>query len=203
MSMRTFQSMLARMVADPDFRDDVRSGADGALDADLTPIEVERLRSVAVSRGLDAHRTLHKSFRLGKLYTLLPLTCALLGDDLLATEVSLYWAAHIPTSFYFLGEAIEFCDHLLGRLGEGRIAVDHLDEIVAYERAGLELERPRPEGELPEPQVVLFRHDPEAVISAVARGESPGELPEAEVVLIGTRGSDGAVGWHFADEAGA
>ena len=120
MSIRTFQSMLARMVADPEFRDRVRNREDGALDADLTPLETERLRSVAASRGLDAHRTLHKSFRLGKLYTLLPFTCVLLGDDRLAAEVGLYWASHIPTSFYFLGEAIEFCDHLLARMGVGR-----------------------------------------------------------------------------------
>src|SRR5215216_8122781 len=73
MTQRCFQSTVARLVLDPDFRDRVRAEGAAALDDDLTPVEQERVISIVDDKGLDATRTLHKSFRLTKIYTLLPL----------------------------------------------------------------------------------------------------------------------------------
>ena len=72
MSQHTFQAMLTRLVIDPDFRDAFRPTTEDAND--LTALERQRLAAIVSDKGLDATRMLHKSFRLTKLYSALPLT---------------------------------------------------------------------------------------------------------------------------------
>ena len=66
MTALAFQTALARLIVEPDFRDAVRGEGASALPGSLTALEASRLVTIAHDRGLDMNRTLHKGFRLGK-----------------------------------------------------------------------------------------------------------------------------------------
>jgi hypothetical protein len=194
MSQRRFQALMARLVIDPDFRDRVRREGDAALGDDLTTVEKRRLSGVARSKGVEMARTLHKGWRLGKILSMLPLTHTALGDDLLARELSAFWQAQPPRSLYFRDEAIAFCDHLASS-SRCRQEIPFLEEVAAYERAQLELLKPRPDGEVPA-QIVRFRHDPVALLSELAAGRTPAGLPENPCVVAGTLDPEGRITWR-------
>lgn len=196
MSLPVFQSALARLIVDPDFRDDVRARGEAALPSDLSGRERERLLAVCADPGLDITRTLHKGFRLGKLLGQLPLTRLLLDRDTMAKEVGEFWRRRLPVSFYYLEEALAFCDYLMERMGSGDLAVPYLAEITAYERATLELQRSQPNGSAPPLQAVEFHHDPLPLIGSLARGEVPLAAAERHCWLLGSR-ENGALQWHL------
>lgn len=196
MSTAAFQSALARLVVDPDFRDGVRERGEAALPEDLNDLERERLTFVAGHPGLDVTRTLHKGFRLSKLLTWLPLTCSVLTGEALAAEVSELWRRRLPVTFYYLEEAVGFCDYLLERMREGHLDLPGLGDLVAYERASLELQRARADGEAAPVQVVELRHDPQELLGALSRGEPLAGLPEQPCRLVGTK-AEGRVEWRI------
>lgn len=204
LSQRRFQETLARLVLDPPFREIVRAQGAAILDDDLTPLERERLTAAASDRGLDAMRTLHKSFRLTKLYSMLPLTRALLGQRRLVTEVNSFWAESLPVSHYFLDESLAFCDYLRGRMRRrGGLRVKYLDEVLAYERAVLELRRVRPDASAPAPQLVRFRHAPEILLTGLAHRRRPRAVPIAPCTLVGSLDRNGNVRWRVREEKAA
>src|SRR4029450_157614 len=100
MSLRTFQSVLARLATEPAFRDRVRSGEEVQLAAGLTPLEEARLRAAAGDPGLHVTATLVGSFRLAKILQLLPLTRQMLGDARLVQEARAFWRESPPRTFY-------------------------------------------------------------------------------------------------------
>lgn len=193
MSQVAFQSALGRLATDRAFRD--RARAEGALvfGPGFTPLERRRLAGLGHDRGLDLTAALIASFRLGKLLSLLPLTRGLLGPRRFAREARRFWAAHPPVSFYLPDEATGFCEHLLARLREGW-RVPYLAEVVAYERAMIELRRVRPAGRQPAPQRLAFRHDPGRLLTALARGRRPRRIPRRPCVVVG-RAKNGDVEW--------
>jgi hypothetical protein len=199
-TQRAFQSTVARLVIDPDFRDRVCAHGVVSLDSDLTTLEQERVMAIISDKGLDATRTLHKSFRLTKIYALLPLTRALLGPDRLAKEISPFWNAELPVSHYFMEEAIAFCEFLRKRICSG-LRIKYLEEIVAYERANLELRRPRTNGDAPEPQFVKFDHDPLILLPQLMSGKRPRVVPALSCLLVGSLGQDGEVQWHISTDS--
>jgi hypothetical protein len=199
MTQSVFQSTVARLVIDPDFRDRVCAHGVVALDSNLSSLEQQRVMAIVSDRGLDATRTLHKSFRLTKIYTLLPLTRALLGPQRLATEISSFWKAELPVSHYFMEEAIAFCDFLRKRLSSG-LRIKYLEEIVAYERANLTLRRPRTNGDAAEPQFVKFDHDPVTLLPLLMNGKSPRAVPALSCFLVGSLGLDGKVQWQLSTD---
>lgn len=195
MSAAVFQSALARLVVDPDFRNGVRGSGAETLPDGLSDLERERLLAVVIDPGLEITHMLHKGFRLAKLLAWIPLTCAVLGREVRTREVGEFWKRRLPLSFYYLEEAVAFCDYLLERVKEG-LAIPYLEEIAAYERASLELRRARPVGEVADSQTVEFRHNPEALLGALARGESLADVPEMPYRLVGRR-VEGGVEWSL------
>lgn len=193
MTALAFQTALARLIVDPDFRDAVRARGAIALSGSLTALETSRLVTIAHARGVDLNRTLHKGFRLGKLRALLPLTCALLTPARLAREVAAFWREHPPASFSFLPEALEFCAFLERR----RVRSVYLAEVMAYERATLELERARVGA--PPPQSVRFRHDPVRLLGALAGGRRPRAVPARPCLLLGSKEGDAPLHWTLVD----
>ncbi len=194
-SAAAFQSALGNLVIDPAWRDAVRMRGAAELPSGLTELERRRLVAVARSKGIGITGTLHKAFRLGKLLATLPLTCALMGDDLLAAELDLFWRSEAPRTFYYVLEALDFCDHVRGRLGNG-LACRYLGEVVAYEEAAhrLRLETDAPGHTLE----VTFEHDPEVLLGRIAAGEPPGEVPRKPCLVRGTRDAEGNVRWTVA-----
>lgn len=193
MSLAVFQTLLMRLITEPDFRDAARADASAALASfELTPLEASRLARIAADPGVDVNRTLHKGFRLGKLRALLPMTCQLLGNRRLAREVAAFWQTRPPSSFYYIPEALEFCEFLATR----RLRVKYLPEVLAYERATLELERARIDE--PAPQLVHFEHDPVPLLAALAQGRAPRGLARRPAIAQGLRGADGHAEWRLA-----
>ena len=188
------------MVVESSFRERVRREGAEALNASLSEREVRRLLALASDRGLQATRLVHKDFRLSKLYIMLPLTRFLLGRERMLREVHLFWEENLPVTHYLLEEAIEFCDFLLRRLDAGRLRLKYLAEVVAYERAELELKRPRPQRLPPSPQRVRFRHHPASLLTALARRRVPRAIPVCECTLVATLDSDGQVQWAEASD---
>lgn len=193
MSAQAFQAAMARLIVEPDFRDAVRAEGARALTGTLTPLESFRLVAIAADRGLDMNRTLHKGFRLGKLRALLPLTCAALTPARLAREVALFWQTHPPASFSFLPEALQFCSFLERR----HLHSVYLAEVLAFERATLELERARLDE--PPPQTVRFRHDPVRLLGALAAGRRPRAVRERPCLLLGSKSGDAPARWTLVD----
>ncbi len=141
MSLRAYQAALARLVIEPDVRADVRQDGTQLSGYDLTTRERRRIFAAATDRGMDITRTLHKGWRLNKVLAFLPATCALLGEERLAQELSIFWRNQAPTSLYFLEEALAFSSHLLERVRTG-LAIENLGDVLAYERSKLEARRP-------------------------------------------------------------
>ena len=162
MSQAAFQRALGQLVTDRAFRRQLGRGAN--LPARLSALERRRLAALAKAPGVALTARLIDSFRLGKLISLLPLSRALLGPVRFAREAELYCAKARPVSFYLADEALAFCDHLRSSCRR-----PYLAEVVAYERAMIELKRPRPDG-APRPTArVVFDHDPAGLSSIMAR----------------------------------
>jgi hypothetical protein len=196
-SQRRFQALMARLVIDPDFRDEVRERGESALGDELEPVERTRLVAVARARGMDIVRTLHKGWRLGKVLSMVPLARVALGDDLFARELGAFWAAEPPRSLYFREEAIAFCDHLLTR-SDALPEVPFLEEVVAYERAQLELLKPRPDG-TSATLLVRFRHDPVWLLGELVAGRPPRDVLENPCVVAGTVAPGGRITWRVVE----
>jgi hypothetical protein len=187
------------MVVEPEFRERVRAEGPSALEresqGDLSELERLRLLCVAADRGLDAARFVHVDFRLSKLYIMLPLTRFMLGRERIFAEAQAFWRSNLPVSHYFIKEAIDFCDHLQERLRTRALRIKYLAEVVAYERAELELKRPLPRGQVPAPQLAHFRYDPLILLSALAQGRRPRAVPAHACTLVATLDTDGNVHW--------
>jgi len=184
------------MVVDPAFRAHAREQGLAGMADDLTPLEQQRLLEVASDRGMHATRLIYEDFRLSKLYIMLPLTRFLLGRKRLAREVSAFWSANLPVSYYFLQEAIDFCNYLQERLRSG-LRVKYLYEIVSYERATLELQRPRLPAETIPPQTVNFSYDPISLFTQLSRQQRPRAVPPLRCTLVGTLDEDENVQWDI------
>jgi hypothetical protein len=203
-SQRAFQTLAARLVVEPDFRQLVCAGGDAALEREsggnLTELERRRLLAVAAGPGLDATRFVHVDFRLSKLYVMLPLTRFMLGRERMLREAHAFWRSNPPVTHYFIKEAVDFCDHLRERLRTRALRAKYLAEVLAYERAELELKRPHPRGRAPRPQLVPFRHDPRALLSALARGRRPRAVPAHACTLVATLDREGNVRWDMQED---
>ncbi len=193
MSAIAFQNALARLIIDPDFRDQVRLKGRLALGPDLAPKETQRLLRAAQDPGMDVTRMLHKGFRLNKLLGRLPMTCALLPKQTLAAELGLFWKQRPPTSFYYLEEAIAFAEHLLAR-GDA-VGDPYLPDVAAFECAGMRLELPRGVDGSSDQERVRLRHDPSHLFPPLRDGRRPDDVADFDCVLLGARQPEGAPQW--------
>jgi hypothetical protein len=192
MSLARFQSLLARLVTDADFRRDARSNPAAVFTADdLTVKERDRLEKLLDDRALDLTATLISSYRLGKILSLLPLTRVLLGDRRIGREANRFWTLRPPTSFYALEEAIAFCDYLARRRDEG-LRVSYLSDVLALERAILELRRPG--GRLTSHRVQI-QYDVTGLLPPLTLGKRPHRVRKRPCALLATIDTDGSIDW--------
>jgi hypothetical protein len=169
-----YQRALCDLVASPQLCLSVRADA-GALDSyDLTRRERDRLVAVTAQRGMSTNCTLYRVNRITPLYSSLPLTCTLLGDDLIH-EAERYWSDDKPGDLQFGPEARRFGRFLQHRLDEGAIASDCLAEVLELELAVSAMRS----GDGPPTRSVRFSHDPLPVLEALADGRQP-DMEHAE-----------------------
>jgi hypothetical protein len=186
-SVRGFQRALCDLIASPELCVRLRAAADGTLDGyELTGLERRRLEAVVRQPGMSVNCTLYRSNRVTPLYSMLPRSCALLGESL-SDEVSAYWAAE-PTDMQFGPEVEGFAEFLRARVGSGELRSPYLLEMLDFELAIGALRfapRRRLLAELAERQpgdawevnpllrVARFEHDPGALLEALAHGRRP------------------------------
>lgn len=115
MSLVAFQTILARMTADPAFAAAVRADP-GPIGRDimLSPMERRRLVEIAQSRGMEANCMLYRANRLAPLALNCPDTLEQLGASLDAV-LSAFWSAEPETHVNFLVETDRFCRWLDAR----------------------------------------------------------------------------------------
>jgi hypothetical protein len=168
MSLLGYQQALCDLIASPPLC--VRLRADvAALDGyDLTARERRRLASVVAQPGMSTSCTLYRVNRITPLYSYLPLTCALLGDELMG-EAERYWSEGKPGDLQFGPETMRFGRFLQRRLHERAISDPYLGEVLALELAANELRW----GARPRVRTVRFVHDPEPLLEALAEGRRP------------------------------
>jgi hypothetical protein len=106
--------------------------------------------------------------RITPLYTYLPLTCTLLGANLMF-HVERYWAEGKSGDLQFGPEMRRFSQFLRWQLEEGSIADPYLSEVLDLELAVNAL---RWNAE-PPTCTVRFRHEPLALLDALAAGRRP------------------------------
>src|SRR6266571_1465309 len=139
MSLQTFQQALCDLIASPNLSQKMRTHPEDVLRCyDLTPREQHRLVEVVCQRGMSTNCTLYRANRITPLYTLLPLTCFVLGDDL-KHETELFWESYRDTDLQFKQEIDRFAELLMRRVRAKQIENPFLQEVLEFEIAVNEL----------------------------------------------------------------
>ncbi len=186
-----FQTAQARLVTDSEFLKRAQLEKENAFGSGLSAVERRRLTALASQKGIIVTARLIRSFRLGKILSLLPLSCTLLGDHL-AREATAFWNVNPPDSFYSLGEALAFCRYLQ----ESPISTEvvYLKEVVGYEEAMLELSGAKVTGEVLS-RVVRFSHNPAVLLCSLREGRFPTGVPEMSCDLVAKLDEQGVISW--------
>ena len=179
MTLLGYQQALCDLVASPSLCLRVRADA-ATLDAyDLTDRERRRLSTVVAQPGMSTSCTLYRVNRITPLYSYLPLTCALLGDDLIV-EAERYWSQGKPGDLQFGPETQRFAQFLRDRFAAGALASPYVGEVLELELAANALRW----GADPPRRTVRFAHEPEPLLAALAEDRAPPpELPEGDYLV--------------------
>ena len=202
MSLSAFQHVLSSLVASPAMCALAREHPEKVFHKyDLTPRERDRLVGVVHQRGMSTNCTLYRVNRITPIYTLLPNTSFLLGDDLVK------WADHFwtlqKTDLQFKSEVEAFGDLIKRQIQIGTIQNDFIGEILDFELAINSL-RFLPKKDIlnqlahqssgeaqtkirlhPLIRVVRFSHEPTALLSLLASAQlPPGDTAQGEFYLL-------------------
>ncbi|MEA3039553.1 MAG: uncharacterized protein QOE79_2066 [Sphingomonadales bacterium] len=153
-----------------------------AADGSVSTYEEALVRSLAAPAGpgeppaIALYRSLIAAFRNGALADLMPNTLSLLAratgevalEDLLAA-----WRSATRPRLFPADEALAFADWLAAN----GPCLPCLDDLVSLESGIVRLASEGRDGEL------RFRHDPSAIVEALAAGGLPGTLPEGDYRL--------------------
>jgi hypothetical protein len=211
-TLSAFQRALSDLVASPQLCLLVRADAQRHLGRyDLSPRERSRLESVVWQRGMSTSCTLYRLNRITPLFTLLPLTCHLLGDSLIE-EAELFWRQSGDGHPEFVSEVERFAGFLLRRSAAGELSNPHLDEILRLEQAINALHfLPRrslrqalatqgsSQGQKiavnPLVRLLAFRHEPQSLLAALADRRPPPDpaIPGEFFVILDATGEDFAL----------
>ncbi|HEX3151563.1 MAG TPA: hypothetical protein VHR66_26035 [Gemmataceae bacterium] len=168
----------------------------------LTPRERRRLQAVVGQRGMATNCSLYRVNRITPIYTLLPYTCFVLGDDL-AREAELFWDSFADTDLQFQKEVGCFAAFLHERVRTKQLTNPFLMEVLGFELAVNELkylprrqiaeelcrrEHSNPSGPLqlhPLIRIVPFRHEPAQMLHALAQMVLPSfDFPTNDYFLL-------------------
>lgn len=174
MALHDFQRALTAMTLDPALANDVHAHGASALAAfSLTPREARRLAAVARQPGMALNCTLARANRFGSIHNAFPMSCLLLGSDLRPVLDAL-WSGRDPANYQLSGEEAGFADLVAAGIADGTIDREYLGDMLAYERACLELALPLrleadPSSLDPESRWVDFCNDPRILLDALER----------------------------------
>lgn len=110
MSLDSFYGALAALVSDPELVGRTRRGDDNWRFAfDLTPIERERVETMARDGGMEVLCSLYRANRLTALIRTVPAVVDALGERLGQT-VTEFWRSTPRVDMQWRTEAVAFCD---------------------------------------------------------------------------------------------
>jgi hypothetical protein len=186
MSLLSFQKALTDLIASPQLCLQLRNEPAAILSRyDLTSREQRRLQTVVYQQGMSVSCTLYRVNRITPIYTMLPYTCFLLGEQLMPV-IEAFWAIDNRSDLQFKREINIFGEFLLQKLLSREIVNPYLREITVMELAMNELKfLPRKllmetgddeTGIHPLVRLVPFDHPPEPLLTALAGMK----LPEQE-----------------------
>jgi hypothetical protein len=190
-SLLGYQRALADLIASPQLCLQVRARvADALAPYELTTRERSRLEAVVAQRGMSTSCTLYRVNRMTPIYSYLPLSCFLLGENLIQ-EAEEFWSQGQPADLQFGPETERFALFLKHRLDTGAIVDPYLDEVLEFELAANRLQARARQGAEPagadrdrlliqQPLTVIveFGHDPLPLLQALAERERPDPEPE-------------------------
>src|SRR5882672_11333937 len=101
MSLQQFKQALCDLIASPDCARQARFNPDVILDSyELSDRERRRLVDLVRQKGMSVNCSLYRMNRITPLYTLMPLTCSLLGPRLIG-EAEEFWRAYDKSDLQF------------------------------------------------------------------------------------------------------
>jgi hypothetical protein len=112
MSLQAFQRALSDLISSPRLCLELREEPDRVLDRyELSLRERRRLIGIVRQPGMSTSCSLYRSNRLVALYTLLPLTCLVLGGEL-RRAAEAFWDEYVETDLQFKRECDRFGEFL-------------------------------------------------------------------------------------------
>ena len=202
MTLSAFQHALCDLVASPQTCILARDHPELVFDKyDLTPLEWKRLVDVVQQRGMSTNCTLYRVNRITPIYTLLPNTSFLLGDDLVKWA-DYFWSQQ-KTDMQFKSEVESFGELIKQQIQSGNLQNDFLEEILAFELAInsfrfvpkkdilKKIARPKSGSSFtqvrlhPLIKLVRFSHEPTMLLSLLASAQLPPvDIPKGEYYLL-------------------
>ena len=174
MSLRSFQRAVVDLTLAPGMARALRRGEAGALAGyDLTERERDRILAIVRQPGISVHCTLSRGNRLEVIMEAFPMTCVLL-QPVLRGLLDELWEEHHPTHYQLAQERTAFAAFIARKIAAGQLAIEYLEEVLAYESACLALsERMRSGGDAEVETIVTFAHPPDALLPPLARRSAP------------------------------
>ena len=134
MTLSAFQQALCDLTASPQNCILARENPEIILaNYDLTSRERERLINIIHQPGMSTNCTLYRVNRITPIYTLLPNTSFLLGDDLVKWADQ-FWRTEV-SDLQFKSEVERFGDFIRQQIQSGIIQNEFLEEILEFELA--------------------------------------------------------------------
>ena len=150
MSLPSFQRAFYDLIANPAFCMEAKENPQLLSEKyDLTPKESKRLNSVIWQKGMSTNCTLYRVNRVTPIYTLMPYTCKLLGDQILPV-LNEFWSDHAKTKLQYKDEVALFCNFLQSKLSSGELNIQYLEDILNFESNVNEIRYQKPPAILPE-----------------------------------------------------
>ncbi|MBC9933651.1 hypothetical protein [Chitinophaga qingshengii] len=180
MSLLSFQQALAALIASPELCLEARQQPETVFASyDLSDREKKRLQTVVFQRGMSVNCTLYRVNRITPIYTLLPYTCLLLGDQLMPLATR-FWETCRRSDLQFKREIQLFTDYLDHQIQEGRLQITYLPEILRMETAINELKfLSKQQDAASFVRNIPFDHEPGPLLEALSELRIPEPAPPA------------------------
>lgn len=177
MALAEFQRAFADLIASPERCLAARAPASTVFDGyDLTPRETARIQAMVRDRGMSINCTLYRVNRLTPVYSVLPLSCKLLGECL-AAELDGFWGASRDATLQYGREAWRFGLWIQDRIASGILSPGPVEDAVRFELAAFEV-RTAPsdiddDNAFPHPRkrLVSVRYDPDLLLDPESNKE--------------------------------
>jgi hypothetical protein len=194
LSLTEFQRAFADLIASPELCLSVRDKpADALAQYELSHRERSRLEAMVRDEAMSINCTLYRVNRLTPLYSVLPLTCLLLGDRL-GLELEEFWKSFDDATLQYRREAWRFGEWLLKRIGAGLLNGGPIEDAIRFELAAFEVRTaPRESGQTdayshPRKRLERFAYDPEQLLKHATGPLEP--LSREEWILLDATGDE-------------